>query len=83
MDMLKKFFPFSFRVKSKDVNDLVVSLIIYIVAGFVAGLIFGLVGTILSVIKLGFLAGILGSVVGLYCFVGIVLAVLKFLDVLK
>jgi hypothetical protein len=83
MDMIKKFFPFSFNVKGMDINSLVVSIIIYVVAGFLLGLVFGLVGTILSVIKLGFLMGILGTVVGIYCFAGIVLAVLKFFDVLK
>ena len=83
MDMIKKFFPFSFNFKEKDINGLVVSIIVYLVAGLVAGLVLGLLGKILAVIKLDIIVSILGFVVGLYCLAGIVFAVLKFCDVLK
>ena len=48
MDMLKKFFPFAFKVKAKDVTGLIVSIIIHLVAGLVISLVLGLLGTILG-----------------------------------
>ena len=41
MEMLKKFFPFSF-VEKKDVASLVINVLIHIVVGFVIGLVIGL-----------------------------------------
>ena len=88
MDMLKKFFPYAFKVSAKDVTALVVSIIIHLVAGLVVSVVLGLLNTILGVIPLvGILVGIVcwaaGSIIDLYCLAGIVLAVLLFLDVLK
>lgn len=78
MDKVKKFFPFS--VKGTDVKSLVISIIIYIVIGFVGGLIIGLLGAIPLI---GILFSIVGWVLDIYCLVGIVLAVLYFLGVVK
>ena len=72
MDMLKKFFPYSFG--AKDVASLVVKIIVYLVAGAVAGWIVGLLPVV---------GGLLGSLVGLYGTVGIVVLVLDYLKVLK
>lgn len=85
MDMLKKFFPFSFNVKEKDVTSLIVSIIIYLVAGLVVGIVLGLIGGILGGILslLGWIFGIANTAVGLYCLLGIVISVLNFLNVLK
>ena len=80
MDMLKKFFPFSYKVRVKNVTDLVVSLLIYIVVGAVAGVVLGFLGGIPVV---GLVFQLIGTVLSLYTTVGIVLAVLVFLDVLK
>lgn len=81
MDMVKKFFPFSFgKVGAKDVNALVVSIIIYLVAGAVLGLVLGLLS---HVWLIGFVFGIAGGIVELYCVAGIVLSVLLYLDALK
>ncbi len=81
MNMLKSFFPFAFKVTEKDVKSLVISIIIHLVAGLVVSIVLGLVGNILPI--LGWLCGIVGSVVDLYCLVGIILAVLNFFNVLK
>lgn len=78
MDKVKKFFPFS--VKGTDIKSLVISIIIYIVIGFVGGLIIGLLGAIPLI---GLLFRIVGWLLDIYCLVGIVLAVLHFLGVVK
>ena len=50
MDMLKKYFPFSF--KAKDVKDLVINIVIYLVVSIVAGWVLGLIGAIPDYFKL-------------------------------
>ena len=80
MDILKQVFPFSFKVKEKDVVGLVVSIVIYLLIGLVAGLALGLLSNIPVV---NILVGIVGWAVEAYNLVGIVLAVLNFFNVLK
>ena len=79
MDMLKKIFPFS-NVKEKDVKALVISIVIYIVASAVINFVLSLIGKLPLV---GIVTDIVGWAVGVYCLVGIVLAVLNFLNALK
>ena len=86
MDMLRKFFPFSFKEK-KDVAALIINVLLYIVAGIVIGFVLGLldllgaipvIGTILAlVLKL------VSSIVELYILVGIVLSFLDYFKVIK
>ena len=78
MDKVKQFFPIS--VKGADVKSLVISISVYLVVGFVGGLVIGLLGVIPLI---GWLFGIIGWLLDIYCLVGIVLAVLYFLGVLK
>lgn len=78
MDMLKKYWPRAF--KANDGKSLAMAIIFYIVADIVCGLIIGLLGALPLV---GFLFKIVGSLVGIYFFVGIILAILNFLKVLK
>lgn len=78
MDLIKKIFPFSFG--AKDVTGLIVSIVIHLVGIIVMSLLGGLLGNIPVI---GLLLGIVGWVVGLYCTVGIILAVLVFLKVIK
>ena len=80
MEMLQKVFPYSLNVKEKDVASLVVSIIIYLALALVVGIAIWIVGLIPI---LNILGGILGTIVELYCLVGIILAVLKYLNVLK
>ncbi|MBQ7345080.1 MAG: hypothetical protein IJW45_03340 [Oscillospiraceae bacterium] len=80
MDILKSLFPFSFKVKEKDTNALVISIIIYVVLMVLSGVAMTLLGLI-PVVNL--LVGIVGWVLEVYCLTGIVLAVLNFLNVLK
>lgn len=79
MDILKKYFPFSFQAKN-DVAALVINIIIHLVVGLVIGLVLKLV-SLIPVINI--LVGIVGGVVELYLFIGIVLSVLDYLKILK
>ena len=78
MDMLKKYFPFSF--KAKDVKDLVINIVIYLVVSIVGGWVLGLIGAIPVI---GLIADLIGALLGLYCLVGIVLALLDHFKLLK
>ncbi|MDD6188978.1 MAG: hypothetical protein PUB32_05300 [Clostridiales bacterium] len=78
METLKKLFPFSFREAS--VNNLVVSIIVYIVVSVVVGLVLGLLAKIPLI---GWIFSIVRTLVALYCLIGIALAVLYFLKVIK
>ena len=80
MDMLKKFFPFSFKVRVKNWTDLIISLLIYIVIGAVAGVVLGFLG---GIPVLGLVFNLIGWVLSLYTTAGMVLSVLVCLDVLK
>ena len=78
MEALKKYFPRSF--KCKELSTLIVNLIIFIVADAICGLVIGLLGKLPII---GILFGIVGSLVGIYFFVAIVLAVLNFFGIVK
>lgn len=78
MEVLKKLFPVSFR--EPTTNNLVVNIIIYIVAGAVVGLVLGILAKIPLI---GWIFSIVSSLFGLYCFIGLVLAILYFLKVIK
>ena len=53
MDMLKKFFPFSFG--AKDVANLIIKIIIYLVIDVVLGFVIGLLSGIVVDISYGFI----------------------------
>ena len=79
MELLKKYFPFSFTEK-QNLPSLVVILMYYLVAMMVAGLIFWVMSLIPIVNILGW---IVGSVAELYLVGGAVLAVLDYFKLLK
>lgn len=78
MDILKKWFPWSFR--ANDVKSLIISILIYIAIGIVGGLIISL---LIWVPLVGWLLGLVGGLLDLYTLVGIILAILEFAGVLK
>lgn len=80
MDILRKIWPTPFKIKNGDVTSFVVQLIIFVVVCFVAGV---LIGVLKSLPIIGFAFGIVGSLLGAYSTVGIVLCILKFLNVVK
>ena len=88
MEILKKFWPYSFKVEKKNVSSLVVNLIVWVVGAFIAGVILWLATALTGWIPvvgalIGIIVGIIGSAVELYSLIGIVLAILVFVDVLK
>lgn len=72
MDMLKKFFPYSFG--AADVKTLVIKIVVYLIVP-------GLVATVLNLLPL--VGDVLAWLVGIYGTVGLVLTVLDYLKVLK
>lgn len=78
MDMLKKFFPFSFG--AADVKALVIKIVVYVVASFVVGFVAGLLS---QVPVLGLVLGIVNWLFGLYSTAGVVFAILAYVKVLK
>ena len=78
MDMLKRFFPQA--MQAHDVKGLIIAILIYAVVNFVGGLVLGLLDAIPLV---GFVFGVLGWALGIYCAVGIIVAILVFLKIVK
>lgn len=80
MDMIKKIWPTPFKIKEKDVNSLVVTLIVFIVVCAIVGLVIGLLAKIPLI---GLIFGLIGALVELYGTIGIVLCILVFCGVIK
>ena len=78
MDLVKKFFPVSLR--ATDVLGLVISIVIYLIIPVVLGIFNSLLS---GIPVIGWLLGVIVSLIGIYCTVGIVLAVLIFAKVIK
>ena len=87
MDILKKFFPLSFK-RTDSVANLIIGIIIYLLAGIVASAVIVLATMITGWVPvvgalIAWVLGVVGSLVGLYVLVGIVLQILVFAKVLK
>lgn len=78
MDILKKFFPLSFKVE--EIKSFIISLVIYAVIDVVCGFVIGLLAKIPLI---GIIFSLIGSIVGIYALVGIVLSILVFVKVIK
>ena len=88
MDLIKNIWFFSFKVEKKNVSSLVVNLIVWVVAAVLAGLVLWLAAALTGWIPLiggliGGIVGFIGGVIEIYSVIGIVLSVLKFLDIVK
>ena len=79
MDLLKTFFPISFKY-ADSVANLIIGILIYLVGGAIAGAV---IGFLTGLPLIGWLFGIVGSVLGIYSIAGIVIEVLVFLNILK
>lgn len=74
---LNKYFPLNDKVVKEQVNTLIVAIVIYLVASVVVSVIIG----ILSFIPvLGILLLLVSFLFGIYCLVGIVLAIIKYVN---
>ena len=78
MDMIKKLFPQARQ--ANDVKGLIIAILIYAVINFVGGFVLGLLDAIPLV---GFVFGIIGWALSIYCAVGIIVAILVFLKIVK
>ena len=89
MDMVKKIWAFSFTVQKKNTTSLVVNLIVWVLAAVIAGLLIGLAGWIGGLLPdflgglIGWVLRIIGTIVDVYCVIGVVLSVLNYCDLLK
>ena len=78
MDLLKKFWPHAF--KANGVVGLIITIIIYCLIDLVLG---WLIGILADIPVVGLIASLVGGLLGLYCTIGIILAILVALKVLK
>ena len=78
MDIMKKFFPLSFKY-TKSVVDLIVGIIVYILVGAIGGAII-FIASLIPVV--GILVGIVGWILDVYVAVGVILLILAFLKVI-
>lgn len=82
MDKLKQLFPLSFR--GAELKDMIISIILYIVAEALVGVVFFILALIPIInVIVAIVGSIVSSLLGIYVLVGIVLAVLNYLKVLK
>ena len=79
MDMVKKYFPYSFKEKA-GVISLLLQVLIYFVVGAIATFAIGLLANIPII---GFIFSLICGLVDLYVLVGVVLSVLHFLGIVK
>ena len=75
MGSIKEFFPIGKQVRPRDGQSLLIAIVIYIVVASVVGLANAVLGRIPL---LGWLIGVLSWLIGLYCLVGIILAVVEY-----
>ena len=73
---MNSFFPINDAVKPKDIVTLVIAILIYLVISGVAGFVVDCVRWIPIV---GWAIGVSGGIIGLYCFIGIIAAIGKYL----
>lgn len=76
--MLKKYFPLSFS--RSGLVGLIVTILIYLVAGAVITWVISLFS---GVAVIGLIARILSWIIDVYCFAGIIIALLAFFGMLK
>ena len=80
MNLIKTIWPTPFKITPKDLKSFLVQLIIFVIVVIVVSILIG----ILSKLPLiGWIFSIAGGLIDLYATVGIILCILKFLDVLK
>ena len=88
MDFLRKIYPIAFGVVPKETPTLVKSIIIHVLISWlgaaVVGFILGLIGSLLGLEGVFIaLSSLVGGVLGLYGTGGVVVSILKFVNVIK
>ena len=77
MSTLRKLFPRSFAVNS--LSSLITTILVYVILNAVLGFVVGILSKIMLV---GFVFSVLGGCLGVYFTAAIVVAILRFLNVL-
>ena len=72
--------PVSARAK-EGVVGFVIALVIYVILAAVGGLIIGFLAKVGGLV--GWIIGIAGGIIDLYCFIGIIIAILVLLKIVK
>lgn len=78
MSFLKSLFPQA--MQARDLKGLLIAILIYAIVNLVGGFVLGLLDAIPLV---GFVFGVIGWALGIYCAVGIIVAVLVFFNIVK
>lgn len=73
---MNTFFPINEAVKPKNIVTLIIAIVLYIVISGIAGTIVDFLGWIPIV---GWAISIAGGIVGLYCLIGIIAAIGKYI----
>ena len=79
MEALKKYFPLSFREKN-EISRLLVSILLYLALALGVGLVMGIFS---GIPVINWLFGFIGVVAEIYIAVGVALAVLDYLKIVK
>ena len=78
MDLIKKIWPTPFKIKQGILGSFIVQLLIFLIICAVVGWLF----TVLSKIAVvGVVFYFVGGLMGLYCIIGAILCILKFLGI--
>ena len=75
MEKLYPYFPISTKVQKGDLRSLIISIVMYVVASVLMGVAEKLLGWIPV---LGFVLGLVFYVLGIYCTIGIIIAVIRY-----
>ena len=79
MDLIKKIWPTPFKIKQGNLVSFLVQLLIFLIICAVVGWLF----TVLSKIAVvGVVFYFVGGLMGLYCIIGAILCILKFLGII-
>jgi len=73
---MNSFFPINEAVKPRDIVTLIIAIFLYLVISGVGGFVVNCVGWIPII---GWAFRIVGGILGLYCFIGIIAAVGRYL----
>ena len=78
MNLIKKLWPTPFKIKKGDLISFLVQLLIFLIICAVIGWLF----TVLSKIAVvGIIFYFVGGLIGLYCIIGAILCILKFIGI--
>ena len=80
MDFLRKIWPTPFNIKPGNIGSFLIQLIIFIIICAVVGFLMSLLS---GIAVIGPIFAVIGSLMGIYSFVGVILCILRFFNVIK